>query len=136
MPHRFNNTLSAQKDVEIDVTPMLDVIFILLIFFIVTATFVRERGLNLVKNEDTTTVAQQETKPLLVEIKGDNSIWIGSQAIDKRLISARILNHRSTYPKSQVLVAPYEGSNNQRLVWVLDAARQAGVSSPKLVELE
>ena len=111
---------------DVNLTPMLDVVFILLIFFIVVASFVQETGLDLNRSE-----SNQEPVPteesILVSIEGDNGIWIEGRQIDPRAIKANIARLRAERPESKVVVQADRRSSNKSLVQVMDASRQAGV---------
>ena len=118
---------SGQDEAEVDLTPMLDVVFIMLIFFIVTASFVKEVGLELNKpdsGEAPKTVTENEN--ILIQITNDGLIFIDRRSVDVRAVRANIERLRAERPNGQVIVAPGEASQNGLLVEVMDQARLAG----------
>ncbi|MGI9236358.1 MAG: ExbD/TolR family protein [Woeseiaceae bacterium] len=115
-----------QDNNEVNMTPMLDVVFILLIFFVVTASFVRETGIDVNKPEASTGIPP-EVPAILVAITENNEIWIDRRLVDPRAVRANIERLRLEFPKGMVLIQADERSHNKILVQVMDAARQAGV---------
>ena len=119
---------SGQDEAEVDLTPMLDVVFIMLIFFIVTASFVKEVGLELNKpdsGEAPKTV--QENENILIQITNDGLIFVDRRNVDIRAVRANIERLHAERPNGQVVVAPGGASENGLLVQVMDQARLAGV---------
>ncbi len=111
---------------DVNLTPMLDVVFILLIFFIVVASFVQEVGLDLNRSEnDREPVSAEES--ILVAIEEDNGIWIEGRNIDPRAVKANIARLHAERPESTLVVRADRRSSNKTLVQVMDASRQAGV---------
>ena len=110
----------------IDLTPMLDVVFIMLIFFIVTATFVKESGID-VNRPDAATAVTQEKANILVAIDANNNVWIDRRRIDVRSVRANIERLHAENPQGSVVIQADEGSTTQTLIAVRDAARAAGV---------
>lgn len=115
-----------ERDNDINLTPMLDVVFILLIFFIVTAMFVRETGIDVNKPE-ANILDPTENATILIAITDTNEIWIGRRMIDPRGVRANIERLRAEHPDGIVVIRAGEKSHNKILVQVMDAARQAGV---------
>ena len=131
MRRRRSSGLSEEADV--DLTPMLDVVFIMLIFFIVTASFIKEVGLDLNRPEGdgkAKTVTQNEN--ILIQISNDGLIFVDGRNIDIRAVRANIERLHAERPEGQVIVAPSEASENGILVEVMDQARQAGVEEISL----
>ena len=118
-------------DSGIDVTPMLDVVFILLIFFIVTATFVKESGIE-VNRPDAATAVQQERANILVAINAANEVWIDRRQIDIRAVQPNIERLRAENPQGSVIIQADRESTTEVLVKVMDAARAAGVDNVAL----
>ena len=114
------------RDNSVNLTPMLDVVFILLIFFIVTATFVRETGIDVNKPEaNPADIVENAT--ILVAITDNNEIWIDRRMIDPRRVRANIERLRAKHPDGMVVIRADKKSHNMTLVQVMDAARQAGI---------
>ncbi len=115
-----------EADDEINLTPMLDVVFIMLIFFIVTASFIKEVGID-VSRPDAPTVAVPSDSNILITIGKDNGIWMGKRLIDPRAIRANIVRMRAENPGASVVIQPHKRSLNNTLVQIMDASRAAGV---------
>jgi biopolymer transport protein ExbD len=111
---------------DINITPMLDVVFIMLIFFIVTASFIKEAGID-VNRPDAPTAERQEDANILVAISANDEIWIDRRLIDPRAVRANIERLHAENPKGSVVIQADRKSTNEMLVVVMDAARQAGV---------
>jgi len=131
MRRRRSSGLSEEADV--DLTPMLDVVFIMLIFFIVTASFIKEVGLDLNRPEggDAPQVVT-ENENILIQITNDGLIFIDRRSVDVRAVRANIERLRAERPNGQVIVAPGEASQNGLLVEVMDQARLAGAKEISL----
>lgn len=123
---RFGSSASVEEESSIDLTPMLDVVFIMLIFFIVTATFVKEAGID-VNRPDAATAVMQEKANILVAIDANNSIWIDRRQVDVRSVRANIERLHAENPQGSVVIQADEASNTKTLISVMDAARAAGV---------
>ncbi len=115
-----------ESDSEINLTPMLDVVFIMLIFFIVAASFVKETGID-VNKPDARTPDVQEDGNILIAITENNEIWIDRRLIDPRAVRANIERLHAENPSGAVVILADKHSYNDTLVQVMDAARQADV---------
>jgi len=113
-------------ETEVNVTPMLDVVFIMLIFFIVTASFVKEAGID-VNRPDAATAERKERGNILVAITENGQIWINKRQVDPRAVRANIERMHAENPQGSVVIQADENSKNGLLVQVMDAARLAGV---------
>ncbi|WP_188149537.1 ExbD/TolR family protein [Teredinibacter waterburyi] len=111
----------------IDLTPMLDVVFIMLIFFIVTASFIKEPGIQ-VNRPDATTAALKKNANILVAVNADNKVWINKNEIDPRQIKNQIQLLLAENPKGAVVIQADNKSNIKTLTEVAQAAREAGVA--------
>jgi biopolymer transport protein ExbD len=120
-----------KEETEINMTPMLDVVFIMLIFFIVTASFVKESGID-VNRPGAATAERKERGNILVAITESGQIWIDRRQVDIRAVRANIERMHAENPQGTVIIQADEGSKNGLLVKVMDAARQAGVSEVSL----
>ena len=116
---------------EVNLTPMLDVVFIMLIFFIVTASFVKEAGIEITR-PPAATAERQERGNLMVAITANDQIWIDRRPVDPRFIRANIERLHAENPQGSVVIQADKDSKNGLLVQVMDAARLAGVSSVAL----
>ncbi len=110
----------------IDITPMLDVVFIMLIFFIVTATFVKEAGID-VNRPDAATAVKQETANILIAISDKNEIWIDRRRVDIRSVRPNIERLHAENPQGSVVIQADKDSKTETLIKVMDASRSAGV---------
>jgi len=114
------------EEEEINMTPMLDIVFIMLIFFIVTATFAKESGID-VNKPGAVTAEKKERASILIAINEDNQVWIDNRNVDIRAVRANIERLRAENPEGGVVIQADKESKNEILVKVMDAARQAGV---------
>jgi biopolymer transport protein ExbD len=110
----------------IDLTPMLDVVFIMLIFFIVTANFIKEPGVE-VERPDATTADFKNAK-ILVAIDNDNKVWIDKNEIDLNLVKDQVELLVAENPKSPVVIQADGKSDIKTLNFVAQKAREAGVT--------
>ncbi len=123
--------LSKRKDDEeageIDLTPMLDVVFILLIFFIVTSVFVTEAGIDVSKPE-ASTVEDTSGDMILIAVGPSGDIWIDGDQIDPRFIRSRFELRLADAPNSAVIIQGDENANNEQIMLILKAAREANIN--------
>ena len=123
------------EESEINLTPMLDVVFIMLIFFIVTASFIKEVGIDVNRPDNQ---QQQQVKPeeanILIVIDGNDDIFINRRLIDPRAVRANIERLHAENPEGSVIIQPNRKSTNKMLVTVMDASRQAGVYNISIAE--
>ena len=117
-----------EESEEINLTPMLDVVFIMLIFFIVTATFIKEAGIQ-VDRPDTVTAEPQEDASILIAISAGDEIWIDKQERDPRDVRVVIERLHSENPKGSIVIQADEESSNEMLIIVLEAAKAVGVTN-------
>jgi len=117
-----------EEDSAIDLTPMLDVVFIMLIFFIVTASFIKESGVE-VNRPESQTAAQKDNATILVAISADNSIWIDKRQVDVRAVRANIERLHAESPEGGLVIQADELSSIKTFTAVLDAAREVVVAS-------
>ncbi|WMS86623.1 ExbD/TolR family protein [Pleionea litopenaei] len=131
MRQPFAKIFEEDEDSEINMTPMLDVVFIMLIFFIVTASFVKESGLE-VNRPEAATAVKKERANILVAISPNNEIWINRRRVDIRAVQANIERLHAENPQGTVVIQADKKSTTEMLVKVMDAARSAGVSDVSL----
>ncbi len=116
---------------EVNLTPMLDVVFIMLIFFIVTASFVKEAGIDITR-PPAATAERKERGNILVAITENDQIWVDRRQVDPRALRANIERLHAENPQGSVVIQADQNSKNGLLVQVMDAARLAGVNSVAL----
>jgi biopolymer transport protein ExbD len=119
----FSSEVSTDEESVVDLTPMLDVVFIMLIFFIVTATFIKEAGVE-VNRPDASTADQKDNTTVLVAINADNSIWIDKRRVDVRSVRANIERLHAENPEGGVVIQADELASVKTFTAVLDAARE------------
>ncbi len=132
--HHFDDIGGEEEDNEINLTPMLDVVFIMLIFFIVTASFIKESGIDVNRPDAPITESKPEDANILVQITSTNDIMIDRRIIDPRAVRANIERLHAENPSGSVVIQPHKHSTNKMLVIVMDASRQAGVYTISLAD--
>lgn len=123
---KFLSGSQDDQEATIDITPMMDVVFIMLIFFIVTATFVKQAGIEVNQPQAATAVVQEKAN-ILIAITADNKIWINRREVDFRALRPNIERLHAENPKGSVVIQADSDSTNEVLVQVMDASRKAGV---------
>jgi biopolymer transport protein ExbD len=131
MRRGFSNLALQTEEDGIDITPMLDVVFIMLIFFIVTASFVKESGIE-VNRPDANTASAKPSASILIAINELGEIWINKRKIDEGQVRANIERLHAENPQGTVVVQADEEAKTKVLVAVMDAAREAGVNDVSL----
>ena len=120
----------ADDDVgAIDLTPMLDVVFIMLIFFIVTASFIKESGAKVTK-PDAVTAVKRPKATILLAIDENDKIWLDRKSIDHRAIKTTINRLRAENPEGEVVVQADIESTAETVIKVVDALKDAGIPIP------
>jgi biopolymer transport protein ExbD len=123
-----NRKKKQRKQTEVNVTPMLDVVFIMLIFFIVTASFVKESGID-INRPGASTAERKERGNILVAISDTGQIWIDKRQVDPRAVRANIERLHAENPQGAVVIQADRDSKSGLVVEVMDAARLAGVAN-------
>lgn len=120
--------LKPQEDEKVaDLTPMLDVVFIMLIFFIVTASFIKESGVE-VNRPDTMTAESKKFVSLLVAVTADNSIWIDKKKVDIRTVRPLMEQLHAENPKGGLVIQADAKSKTSKVLAIMEAARQIGIT--------
>ena len=115
-----------EEENEINLTPMLDVVFIMLIFFIVTAAFVKEAGIEVERPEALTAIPQEKAN-ILIAIGPNDEIWLDRRPVDARSVRASVERLHAENPQGTVVIQADNEATTDVLIQVMDAARQAGV---------
>lgn len=118
---------ATEKPSEIDLTPMLDVVFIMLIFFIVTASFIREASITLDRPPADSSRPDAQNRNVIVHLQADNQIFLDNRRIDYRSLRAYFERHRAANPESSLIINANNASKTYAVVQISDAARQAGI---------
>ncbi|AXR05425.1 ExbD/TolR family protein [Salinimonas sediminis] len=125
MKQHFQN-LVDEEEAQIDMTPMLDVVFIMLIFFIVTASFVKEAGID-VNRPEAATAVKKDRANVLIAISDTGEIWINKRRVDERAVQANIERLHAENPQGTVVIQADKKATTETLIKVMDASRAAGV---------
>ena len=130
---RRNAINAAVKDdeSEINLTPMLDVVFIMLILFIVTANFIKEPGLE-INRPDSDTAETQENAAILIAVGSNDEVWMDGRRIDVRQVKANVVKMLADNPKGSVVIQADEQAVADTIIKVMDGAREAGVNAISL----
>ncbi len=120
-----------KSESEVNLTPMLDVVFIMLIFFIVTASFVKESGIE-INRPGASTAVRKEKGNILIAISANDQIWMNRRQVDPRALRANIERAHAENPQGAVIIQADKDAKTGLLVKVMDAARSAGVKSISL----
>ena len=131
----FSNIQNQEEEAGIDITPMLDVVFIMLIFFIVTASFIKETGIDVNRPQAATAVKKAKAN-ILVAIDANNDIWIDRRQVDIRSVRPNIERLHAENPQGSVIIQADKESKTDTLIQVMDASRQAGVYNVSIAAQE
>ena len=133
MRRPFGRGRDEEGEEAINLTPMLDVVFIMLIFFIVTATFVKEVGLDVNQpDDDKPKEINPDKKSIVVRITNRDRIIIAQRDVDWRSVRANIERLHAENPEAPVIIQPHSDSTTEAMIHVMDSARQAGVYNVSL----
>jgi biopolymer transport protein ExbD len=124
---RKRNREADADEAQIDLTPMLDVVFIMLIFFIVVASFLKEAGIEMNRPDANNNPPDPDATSISVTITGDDQIWMENRRIDIRAARANIARLLASDPDQSFSVKTEPGASAGVLIEVADAAREAGV---------
>jgi biopolymer transport protein ExbD len=113
-------------DAEINITPMLDIVFIMLIFFIVTTSFTKETGAAVVKPIAAQAVALRNGT-ILIGIKSNDDIWMSKRLIELREVRSMVEQAKAENPKGSVVIVADKDSRIGTVTQVMDQVRMAGV---------
>jgi len=130
---RSFGTREEEEEAQVNLTPMLDVVFIMLIFFIVTATFVKEEGLDVNQpDDDKPKTVDPDKKSIVVRITSRDRIQIAQRDVDPRNVRSNIERLHAENPEAPVIIQPHADSRTETMVLVMDSARLAGVRNVSL----
>ena len=118
------------EEAEINITPMLDIVFIMLIFFIVTTSFVKEKGLEVSRPSNAPTKEiKQDRGPIVVKIDSSSLITVKGRVLEPGVVEANLEREKAEKPTSPLIVAAHPEADTEALVTILDAARAVGIES-------
>ena len=120
----------ADDEAEINITPMLDIVFIMLIFFIVTTSFVKEQGLEVSRPSNAPPKEiKQDKGPIVVKINSGSLISVKGRILEPGAVQANLERERAEKPASPLIVAAHPDADTEALVTILDAAKAVGIES-------
>ena len=125
---RPSHSEHSAKAANVNLTPLIDMVFILLIFFLVTASFTKEAGIEVDRPSAETAVRQVESN-LVIAIDKNNEIWVENRNIDIRTIRAYVEQQQAQNPEGSVIILADKDSRAGMTVDVLDQIRLAGVTN-------
>ena len=117
---------AVEEAEEPNITPMLDVVFILLIFFIVTANFIKDPGLE-INRPDSETAEITENAAILIAIGPAGEIYMDGRRIDVRQVKANVIRLMAENPQGAVVMQADEKATAEKIIAVMDEVREAGV---------
>ncbi|NVJ97947.1 MAG: biopolymer transporter ExbD [Alphaproteobacteria bacterium] len=117
---------NQEEEADINMTPMLDIVFIMLIFFIVTAVFVKEAGIQVTKPEAETAISQKQVS-ILIAVTPSDEIWINREEVALDALRTAVQKLHSENPKGTVAIQADEEAKAGLVMKVYDAVREAGV---------
>ena len=117
-------------EAEINITPMLDIVFIMLIFFIVTTSFVKEQGLEVSRPSNTPPKEiKQDKGPIVIRINSSSLISVKGRVLEPRAVQANLEREKAEKPTSRLIVAAHPEADTEALVIILDAAKAVGIEA-------
>ncbi|MCF6251709.1 MAG: biopolymer transporter ExbD [Methylococcaceae bacterium] len=128
---RRSNRSGSEQTADIDMTPMLDIVFIMLIFFIVTTSFVKESGID-VNRPTAQTATRKEQGNIIVAIKANGDVWIDKRLVDIRAVRANVSRLHAEQPLGSVVIAADKDTKVKDLTQVMDQIRLAGIMNASI----
>ena len=123
---RLGSRKKNQDEAQIDMTSMLDIVFIMLIFFIVTSSFVKESGIEVNRRQASNAVSQKEAG-IFIAITANNEIYIDKRIVDKERVQANLEQLLTDQPNASVVIQADEFAFNGTVISVMDSAKGAGI---------
>ncbi len=120
-----------KKTLELNIAPMIDMVFILLIFFLVTTSFVKETGVD-INRPSASTAVSREKAGILIGITNDNRIFMESREIDMRAVRVNIERALAENPEGGVVIVADRESSTGVVIRVMDGCRMAGAENISL----
>ena len=125
---RRRHTDQGSEETELNLTPMLDIVFIMLIFFVVTTSFVKESGIE-VNRPSAQTAEQRDRGNILIGISPNGEIWIDKRPVDIRAVRAVVERLVAENPEGGIIIQGDREAQIGLLVKVMDQVRKAGVEN-------
>ena len=121
---------TEQDEAEINMTPMLDIVFIMLIFFIVTTSFIKEKGLEVSRPSSAPPKQVEQKKgPIVLKIDGSSNITLKGRLLERKAVQANLEREKAEKPDSTLIVAAHPDAETDALVTILDAAKAVDIAS-------
>ncbi|PHS59214.1 MAG: biopolymer transporter ExbD [Sulfurimonas sp.] len=127
MRKNYDTLIGGEDEQNIDMTPMLDIVFIMLIFFIVTTSFVKESGIDVNKPEARTAKVEKKVN-IIIAINKSGEIWIDKHPVDIRALRTTVEKLHADTPDGSVVITADKKSETGILVSVMDQVKLAGIS--------
>lgn len=119
-----------EDEAEINITPMLDIVFIMLIFFIVTTSFVKEKGLEVSRPSNAPPKEiKQDKGPIVIKINSSSMISVKGRVLEPRAVEANLEREKAEKPSSPLIIAAHPEADTESLVTILDAAKAVGIEA-------
>jgi biopolymer transport protein ExbD len=128
---RRRHTLDTSEGPGINMTPLIDMVFIILIFFIVTSSFVKETGVQ-VQRPNAKTAIRQEQGNILIAVTEDGRVWLDGKPVDIRSLRRAVARLHAENPEASAVILADAGSRTGVVVQAMDQARLAGVQNVAL----
>lgn len=116
---------ASRQSLELNIAPLIDMVFILLIFFLVTTSFVRETGVD-VQRPSATTAVSKDRATLLIAVTADDQIYVERSLIDIRALRIYVERALAENPEGSVVIVADRASRTGTAIQVMDACRLAG----------
>jgi biopolymer transport protein ExbD len=125
---RRSHTEESNSSAEVNLTPLIDMVFILLIFFIVTSSFVKESGIE-VNRPSAQTAERQERGNIIIAANDKGEVWIDKRKVDVHTVRTHVERLRAENPEGSVVILADEKSQTGLMVQIMDQVRLAGVAN-------
>ncbi len=126
MRKNYDKFIDADSDNDIDMTPMLDIVFIMLIFFIVTTSFIKESGIE-VNSPQAKSASKDKKANIIIAISESGDIWIDKKRVDIRAVRSHVERLHVDTPEGSVIITADKKAYTGILVEVMDQVRLAGI---------
>lgn len=120
-----------RREQELNMTPLIDMMFIMLLFFLVTTNYVKEAGIEVNRPTAATAVVDPKSA-VMIAVDRDNRIFIAQREIDLRAVRANVERLMAEHPEGSVIVVADQGSNTGVAIQVMDGCRLAGAKNVSL----
>jgi biopolymer transport protein ExbD len=122
---------NKRESTELNIAPLIDMVFILLIFFLVNTSFVKETGVDVCRPSANTATVQEKAN-ILIAINEKNKVFMDEHEIDVRAVRANVERALAENPESDVVVVADKGSDTGVAIEVMDGCRMAGADNVAL----